>query len=140
MSIAENKAKARRIIEEAVNKGNLAVVDEILAPNYVYHQSRGDVTGPKGLKQFFTMLRAVLPDINVTIEDMVAEGEMVAYRFILKGTFKGEYMGIPPTGKQMAFPEAHFIRFEGGKEVEEFPYADSLTMFRQMGIKPPAPQ
>jgi steroid delta-isomerase-like uncharacterized protein len=137
MSIEENKTKARRIIEEALNKGNLAVLDEIIAPNYVYHSTQRDVNGPEGLKQFFTMLRAVFPDVNVTIEDMVAEGDIVAYRFILKGTFKGEYMGIPPTGKQMAFPEAHFIRFEGGMEVEEINYADSLTLYQQLGIRPP---
>ena len=137
MSTEENKAKARRIIEEAVNKGNLAVVDEIMAPNYVYHRPTGDVKGPEGIKQFFTMLRTAFPDVNVTIEDMVAEGDMVAYRFMLKGTFKGEMMGIPPTGGQIAFPEAHFLRFEDGKEVDEVPYFDSLTMFHQMGVKPP---
>jgi predicted ester cyclase len=137
MSIEENKVKARRVIEEAVNKGNLAVLDEIIAPNYVYHSSQGDVKGPEGLKQFFNMLRAVLPDINIDIEDMVAEGDIVAYRFILNGTFKGEYMGIHPTGNKVAYPEAHFIRFEGGKEVEETPYANPLTLFKQMGIKPP---
>lgn len=137
MSTEENKAKTRRIIEEAVNKGNLAVVDEILAPDYVYHRSLGDVKGPEGLKQFFTMLRTAFPDINATIEDMVAEGDMVAYRFILKGTFTGEMMGIPPTGKSMALPEAHFVRFEDGKEVEEFPYIDSLTLYQQLGISPP---
>jgi steroid delta-isomerase-like uncharacterized protein len=136
MSTEENKAKARRIIEEAVNKGNLAVVDEILAPNYVYHRALGDVKGPEGLKQFFTMLRAAFPDLNATIEDMVAEGDMVAYRFTLTGTFTGEMMGMPPTGKSMAYPEAHFLRFENGKEVEEFPYADSLILYQQLGISP----
>jgi steroid delta-isomerase-like uncharacterized protein len=138
MSAEENKAKARRVIEEALNKGNMAVLDEILAPNYVYHYLPGDVKGPEGLKQFFTMLRVAFPDINVAIEDMVAEGDMVAYRFILKGTFQGEFMGIPPTGKQIAFPEAHFIRFEGGMEIEETPYANSLTLYRQLGISPPS--
>jgi steroid delta-isomerase-like uncharacterized protein len=137
MSAEENKTKARRIIEEALNKGNLAVLDEIIAPNYIYHSSQGDVKGPEGLKQFFKMLRTVLPDINVAIEDMVAEGDIVAYRFILNGTFKGEFMGIPPTGNQVAYPEAHFIRFEGDKEVEETPYADSLTLFKQLGVSHP---
>ena len=137
MSVEENKTSARRIIEEAVNKGNLAVVDEILAPNYVYHSDSGDVKGPEGLKQYFTVLRTAFPDVNITIEDMVAEGDMVAYRFICKGTFKGEMMGIPPTGKQVTFPEAHFIRFEGNKEVEEWPYADSLTLYQQLGVSPP---
>lgn len=137
MSAEENKTRARRIIEEALNKGNLAVVDEILATNYVYYSMQGDIKGPQGLKQFFTMLRTAFPDIHVSIEDMVAEGDVVAYRFTLRGTFKGEMMGMAPTGKQLEFPEAHFIRFEGGKEVEEWPYADSLSLYKQLDVSPP---
>jgi len=126
----------RRLIDEAFNKGNMAVVDEIIPSNYVYHYRRGDVKGPEGMKQFIAMLRTGFPDLNITIEDIVAEGDMVAYRFILRGTFTGEMMGMPTTGKQMAYPEAHFVRFKGGKRVEEIPYADSLTLFQQLGLSP----
>jgi len=137
MSVEENKATVRRFIEEVFNKGNMAVADEVLASNYVYHSGFGDIKGPEGLKQFATMLRTALPDIHVTIDDMVAEREMVAYRFKLMGTFKGEMMGMAPTGKQITFPEAHFVRFEGGKEVEETPFADSLNLYQQLGVRPP---
>ena len=137
MSAEENKANARRIIEEAFNQGNLAVVDEILDPNYVYHSAFMDIKGPESFKQFVTAVRTSLPDINVTIKDMVAEGDMVAYSFILKGTFKGEMMGMAPTGRQIAFTEAHFIRCEGGQEVEETPYANLLDFYQQLGVSPP---
>ena len=137
MSTEEIKANASRIIEEAVNKGNMAVLDEILSPNYVYHNPRGDIKGPVGLKQFFTMLRTSCPDLDASIEDMIAEGNMVAYRFTLRGTFIGEMMGMAPTGNQFAYPEAHFVRFEDGKEVEEWPYADSLSLYKQLGVTPP---
>jgi steroid delta-isomerase-like uncharacterized protein len=136
MSTEKNKAAIRRFIEEAVNKGNLAVLDEIMAPDYVYHSFQ-EVKGAEGMKQFITMMRTTFPDLHITIDDMVAEGDMVAYRFTLRGTFKGEMMGMAPTGKQAAFPEAHFVRFVSGKAVEETPYADMLTLYQQLGVKPP---
>ena len=133
MSTEENKAVVRRFIEEVFNKGNMAVADEVLTSNYVYHSNMmGDIKGPEGFKQFGTTIRTIFPDLHVTINDMVAEGEMVAYYFTLTGTFKGEFRGIAPTGRQINIPEAHFVRFEGGKEVEETPFWDSL--------QPPGPE
>ena len=69
---------------------------------------------------------------------MVAEGNIVAARFIVTGTFKGEMMGIAPTGKQLNIVEAIFIRFENGKEVEATPTVDQLTMYQQLGVSPPS--
>ena len=138
MSTEENKAMVRRIIEEVVNKGDLAVVDEVMASNYVYHFPGMEIKGPEGFKKFVTMMRTAFPDLHVTINDMVAEGNMVASRFTLRGTFKGELMGMAPTRKQLTYPEAVFIHFEGGKEVEAWPDADSLTMYQQLGVSPPA--
>jgi len=137
MSIEENKAVMRRIVEEILNKGNMAVVDEVIATNYVLHGPFGEYKGPEGFKQGVTMFRNAFPDFNVTIEDMVAEGDMVALRLTMRGTFKGEMMGISPTDKQLNMTEAIFIRFAGGKEVEARSYADSLTMYQQLGIPIP---
>jgi predicted ester cyclase len=136
VSIEKNKVAIRRLIEEAINQNKLEVVDEVIASNYVYHGMQ-EVKGTEGMKQFITMLRTTFPDLHITINDILAEGDMVAYRFILRGTFKGEMMGMAPTGKQIAFPEAHFVHLVGGKSVEETPYADSFTLFQQLGVKPP---
>jgi steroid delta-isomerase-like uncharacterized protein len=136
MSTEKNKASVRRFIEEAFNKGNLAVVDETIAPNYVYHSFQ-DVKGTEGMKQFITMMRTTFPDLHITIDDIVAEGDMVAYRFTLRGTFKSKMMGMAPTGKRAAFPEAHFVRLTGGKAVEETPYANLLILYQQLGVSPP---
>jgi len=137
MSTEENKAKVRRVIEEAWNKGDLAVVDELLAPNYVFHVPGNDFKGPEGLKQAVTMYRNALPDLHVAIEDMFAEGDKVACRYTYRGTLKGELMGIAPTGKQFIVTGAAFMHFVGGKEVEAFNFFDQLSMSQQLGVAPP---
>ena len=134
MSTEENKAIVRRVIDEMVNNGDLGVADEVLSSDYIYHFVTHDIQGPEGLKEFISMMRTAFPDLHVTIEDLIAEGDTVAARFIMRGTFKGELMGMAPTGKQLAFPEAVFIRFEGGKEVEATAYGNMLSFNEQLGI------
>lgn len=141
MSTEENKASVRRIIEELWNEGNMAVCDEVLAPNYVFRIPDGqEYKGADGLKQYVTMARTAFPDLHLTIDDMFAEGDKVAIRCTWTGTFKGEMMGIAPTGKQIKMNAAVFCRFEGGKEVEAVELADQLTMFQQLGVSPPTGQ
>jgi len=136
MSAEKNKATLRRIVEEVVNKGNLAIVPELIAPNYVSHTTP-EVKGPEGFKQNTTMLRTAFPDLHWTIENMVAEGDLVAHRFTMTGTFKSKYGDIAPTGKKLTLPAVILSRFEGGKEVEAWMYSDSLTFYRQLGIPIP---
>ena len=138
MSVEENKANVRRLNDEVWNRGNLAVVDELIAPDYVFHGPETEIKGPEGLKQYIAAMRTAFPDLHMTIEGMVAEGDMVAARYTAWGTFKGEFMGTAPTGKQMTLPNAAFARFKGGKQVEVWPYMDALTFYKQMGIAPPA--
>ena len=127
----------RRVVEEAFNKGNLAVVDELIAPNYVFHVPGNEVKGPEGFKQYVTMMRTAFPDVHVTLEDMIGEGDKVATRATLRGTHKGDLMGIAPTGKQFTTTGFDIIRFAGGKEVEAFGAADMLAMYQQLGVMPP---
>ena len=137
MSTEENKAVIRRIIE-AMNSGNLAVADELIATNYVYHGSAGqEFKGPEGFRQFMTMMRNAFPDVHLTLEDIVAEGDTVMHRSRIRGTFKGEIMGITPTGKQIDMSLVTVSRFAGGKEAEAWQYADTLAMYQQMGVAPP---
>lgn len=138
MSTEENKAMLRRNCEEALSKGDLAVADENMATNYVYHGSGGqEFKGPEGFKQLVTMLRTAFPDLHVTIEDMVAEGDKVAHRLTLRGTHKGDFMGMAPTGKQVTTTAITISRFAGGKEVEAWANLDQLGMMQQMGVVPP---
>jgi predicted ester cyclase len=140
MSTEENKAKVRRNIEEAFNKGNLAVADEIIAANYVLHAPGQEFKGPEGFKQYGTMMRTGFPDFHMTIEDMVADGDNVACRFTVRGTHKGDLMGIAPTGKQVTITGIVISRFAGGKEVEAWASPDMLAMMQQLGVVPPMGQ
>ena len=141
MSTEENKAVLRRNCEEAFNKGDLAVADENIAPNYVYHGSGGqEFKGPEGFKQLITMFRTAFPDLHATIEDMVAEGDKVVHSLKMQGTHKGDFMGIAPTGKQVTITSIDISRFAGGKEVEALGIMDLLGMYQQMGVTPPMGQ
>lgn len=137
MSVEENKAIERRIVDEVLNEGNLAVTDEVVAPNYIYHFPFMDVKGPEGCKQFATMMRAAFPDLHVTIDDIIGEGDMVAARATARGTHRGEFAGIAPTGKKVEIKEAVFVQFADGKAVEAWPYVDNLSVFKQLGVSPP---
>jgi len=138
MSTEENKAVIRRIAEEAMNKGNLAVADELVAPNYVFHGAGGqEYKGIEGFKQFVTMMRKAFPDLRMTLEDVVAEGDKVMHIGRIRGTFRGEMMGMAPTGKTIDITAATLSRFAGGKEVEAWQYVDTLDMYKQLGIAPP---
>jgi predicted ester cyclase len=139
MYAEQNKAIVRRIVEEVNNKGNVGVADELLAPGYV---GRGpgsrEVHGPDGYKQSAVMYRATFPDLHMSIEDMVAEGDKVAWRYTLRATFTGPMGGIAPTGKKVTQTGLALWRFENGKVAEAWGYSDRLDMYKQMGISPPA--
>src|SRR5215468_11866171 len=101
MSLEQNKATARRWSEELWGRGNLAVADEIIAPEYVRHDP-GDpfpARGPEDVKRIVTMLRTMLPDLRIQIEAMVAEDDMVVSRYTTTATDTRGYMGKPPTGR-----------------------------------------
>src|SRR2546428_2750648 len=103
MSAAENKAIIRRLIDEVWNQRKLNVVDEICAPNFVLDDpTMPDLSpGLEGGKQYLSVFLAAFPDIQVTTDDVFAEGDKVALRWSARGTHKGELMGIAPTGKQV---------------------------------------
>ena len=135
-SIEENKAMTRRIFE-VFNTGNLALADELIATNVVDHQAPpGIEPGLAGFKQIVTMFRTAFPDIQMTIEDIIAEGDKVVTRSTMRGTHQGEFMGIPPTGKQFTATAIDIVRFAGGKGVEHWGNSDDLGMLQQLGVIP----
>jgi len=106
MSAEENKTILHRMIVEAWNKGNLAVVDELVAANYEGHDPSWPeiVRGPEGFKQWVGAVRTLFPDFQITVEEVIAEGDKVAARISMRGTHRGAIPGFPPpTGKQVVF-------------------------------------
>jgi steroid delta-isomerase-like uncharacterized protein len=138
VSVEENKAKQRRLWEEVFNKGNLEIIPEFFAPSYSFRSPLGiEAKGPDGFRQMIAMMRNALPDLHVTIDDLFGEGDRVATRATITGTFKGEMMGIPPTGKKVTAPVILITYWKDGKEVEAWESLDTLAFYQQLGIKPP---
>jgi steroid delta-isomerase-like uncharacterized protein len=138
MSTEQNKALVHRLIEEVFNRGNISLVDELMAPDFVEHEELppGIPPGREAPKQMTTIFRSAFPDFKATIDDIVAEGDKVVIRQTWSGTHKGEFMGIPPTGKSVSFGVIDIIRIAGGKFVEHWGQMDSMGMMQQLGVIP----
>lgn len=138
MSTEQNKALIRHIVEEIFNQGNMSRADEFLATNFVEHEELppGISRDREGVKQLTTMLRSAFPDFKATIDDIVAEGDKVVIRQTWSGTHKGEFMGVPPTGKSVSFGVIDIVRIAGGKCVEHWGQMDSMGMMQQLGAIP----
>lgn len=131
-----NKMLVRRAVEEVYNQGNLDVVDEIVASDFVIHSSSEDIHGPEGTKQYVAMLRAAFPDLHISITDQIAEGDRVATRWIAQGTHTGAFQGIPPTGKPVRVTAIDIDRVANGKVVECWTNVDELGLLQQLGVVP----
>jgi steroid delta-isomerase-like uncharacterized protein len=134
----ENKAVVRRFLKEVFEGGNLELVDEIFAPDYVLHDPivPDEVRGPEGMKQYVSMYRGAYPDTHFTIEDQIAEGDEVVTRWTGQGTHEGELMGIPPTGAQVTVTGIQFDRVVDGEIQETWVNYDALGMMQQLGVVP----
>ena len=135
----QNKALARRYVEEVWNRGNLSFIDEFVAPNATFHDPSvpgGKFTGPEGLRQFVQIYRGAFPDVRITIEDLIAEGDKVVSRWTATGTHKGELMGIAPTGKPTTVTGCDIAQYQNGKLVEAWATYDMLGMLQQLGVVP----
>jgi steroid delta-isomerase-like uncharacterized protein len=139
MSIEENKAIARRFFEEVWNNGNLAVADELLAPNIIFHLpgEPEEVIGDReSYKQVVRRNRTAFPDLQEEIEDMIAEGDRVVTRWLWRGTHQGEWHGHAPTGKTFTYGGITILRIADGKIVEDWFYSDLLGLQQQLGTLP----
>jgi steroid delta-isomerase-like uncharacterized protein len=137
MTPEEMKAGYRRMIEEAFNKGNLDVADELVAPDAVDHSGMpGRPQGPEGVKWAAQMFRTAFPDVRFTVEDQIAEGDRLVNRFTVRGTHQGEFMGIPATGKQATVSGIDMIRVRDGKVVEHWVQMDQMGLMQQLGLMP----
>ena len=141
MSVEENKADTRRAVEEFWNKGNMELLNEFWATNYIHHDpSSTKISDLEGFKQWVNTTRTGFPDLNVTIEDIIAEGDKVVTRWTFRGTHKGELGGILPTGKQVTVTGITIDRIADGKTLESWWSSDNLGFWQQLGVIPPMEQ
>jgi len=136
MSTEENKANVRRFAD-GLNQKNVAVIDELCTPDYVNHDpANPQVRSREDYKQWFTGLSAAFPDLHFTIDDILAEGDKVAYRFTLRATHSGSWRGAAPTGKSITVTGTAITRIRDGKFAEDWVNTDALGLVQQLGLIP----
>jgi steroid delta-isomerase-like uncharacterized protein len=140
LSAAEaNKLVMQRFVE-FINSASKQLADELISPEAIFHvPGRPEpMRGPAGYLEIIQMMRGGFPDIQWTLEEMVAEADMVAARFIMRGTHRGTFFGVPPTGKPIAVQAMNFYRLSGGQIVGEHGQPDLLGLLQQIGAAPTA--
>jgi len=131
----QNKALVRRMIEELVNKGNFSLLDELVASDYAYYEPTvGEIRGSNGYKSLVSMYRNAFPDVTLSINEQIAEGDKVVTHWTARGTHQGELMGVPATGKQVTVQGVVISRIENGKLIQDFETYDVHGMMRQLGV------
>jgi predicted ester cyclase len=129
---------ALRLLDQAFNHGNLAILDELVSVDAASHIAGWDVPVNRlGLKQMIVTLRAAFPDIDCTIEDEIDGGDKLAARWAMRGTHRGSLFGNRPTGRQIKVPGFIFAHTAGGRIIEEWILIDQVAMLQQLGIIPP---
>ena len=138
MAGEDMKAMVRRELEEVYGAGNYEVADEIVAADYIGYDPAvpEPIRGPAGVKEAATGYRTAFPDLRVTIEAQVSEGDLVATRWKASGTHQGELFGIAATGKQATVTGTSITRVSGGKIAEDWTNWDTLGLLQQLGAVP----
>jgi steroid delta-isomerase-like uncharacterized protein len=134
MAAEENKAIVRRYLEQLYNRGELAAADQIIDPVVVFYEPARIIRGREDLKRRAAAFRAAFPDLQVAIEDELVEGDRVATRWTLRGTHRGEFAGIAPTGKAVNVAGIIIWRVAGGKIREAWGSYDALGLMQQLGV------
>ena len=138
MSVEGNKAAMRRFYEEFWCKGNRDAVDALVAPDIIDHQRpEGWPAGAAGMKRLLEEWRPGFPDMNESVDDLIAEGDKVVGRFTIRATHTGPFLGIPPTGRKVEVRGIDIVRFREGRVVEWWYCEDALGLFQQLDRFPP---
>jgi len=138
MSAEANKVLLRQYFEEVWDRQNLEMIDEFLAPHYKRHRSPTTAALTRdGQKQLLTQFRTAFPDIQITIEEIIAEENRLALRSTMRGTHQGEFLGISPTGKKIEVGLLDVIHIKDGKFVEQWGGPDILSLLQQLGVEFP---
>jgi steroid delta-isomerase-like uncharacterized protein len=137
MAAEENKAVISTFVEEVINQGQIERVDDLVAVDFVEVDAfPGQQQGRDGLKQVINAFRTAFPDIHWVIEEMVGEGDKVFSRFTWRGTHRGEFFGVPATGKQITVKGMVVDRVVASKMAKSQILMDGLSMMRQLGVIP----
>jgi predicted ester cyclase len=137
LMVEANKLILRRYCDELWNPGDVAVADELVAPDIVMHVSGSpEVHGLANYKQEVTALHRGFPDTHFTLLDVIAEGDKVACHYVFRGTHTGEYLGIAPTGKPVTCTGTTIYRIAGGKITEIWGDMNLLGLLQQLGVLP----
>jgi steroid delta-isomerase-like uncharacterized protein len=132
-----NEALVRRYIEEAWNKGNVGLIDEMMTNDYArYTSGPAKPLNREGQKQRITTLREAFPDLHFTVDDLIAEGDKMVIRLTARGTHQGRFQGISPTGRSVTVTGIDITLFADGKIVEQWAEMDSLGLLQQLGVLP----
>ena len=140
MSIEENKVIVRRFFELGPSSGDMNAANALLDQNFALHTPLPSAPGIQGINDVVTACRAAFEHLNVTVEDIVAEGDKVAARFTARGVHNGSFMGLPPTGKPITMTGIEIFLIENGKIVELWGEANMLGLMQQLGIVPASGQ
>jgi steroid delta-isomerase-like uncharacterized protein len=137
MSTEENKAIVRHYLDEVWNKGNVSIIDEVMAPTYArYMNASGAYLDRERQKQRISGMRQAFSELALTLEDITAEGDKVTIRVTLQGTHTGNFMGVPATGKQVAIEAIDILRLVDSKVVEHWGVMDTFGLMQQLGVVP----
>ena len=129
-----NKAAMRRFFEDVYNKGDLDFADELAAPKFVDHDRTNPSGDLEGVKRTIVSIRAAFPDVHFSADDVLADGDKVVARFTMRGTQRGDFMGVPATGNQVVVTGIDIVRFEDGRIVEHWHEWDGLWFMQQLGV------
>ena len=138
-SIEENKTIMRRMVEEIWNQGKLDAADELFAADATTPDLAFLPPGPAGVKMVAQMFLSAFPDLHMTIDRIVAEGDLVVGHFTETATHKGEFMGVPATGKPVSFKEMGILQIANGKIVKSWYSLDQFGLMQQIGAIPGGP-
>ncbi|HML21789.1 MAG TPA: ester cyclase [Aggregatilinea sp.] len=138
MSTEQNKALARRLVDEVLNRGNLNVIDEIISPDFIEHEELppGMPSGRDAPRAMFGMLHSAFPDFKATIQQLIAEGDKVVFHMTWTGTQQGEFMGLPASGRRVSFDVIDIVSIVDGKATEHWGIMDRAKMLEQLGAMP----
>ena len=131
-----NRALVRRFYDEVVNAGELKLLDELCAPEFIEHEELPNLTPDRrGVRDFLELFRRAFPDLTFTIERLVAEDDLVAAYLTMRGTHKEEFLGIQPTGRKISVRSFDLLRVDDGKLVEHWGITDTMAMMQQLGVE-----
>ena len=133
----QNIAAYKKFVDEVIANKNLAVIDDLISPEFVDHNPLpGTAGGRDGMKEALTMFLGAFPDAKSSLTLTIAEGDLVVGHHTTTGTHRGDQMGIPATGKAVQFDEIHIVRFVDGRAVEHWGLSDDMSMMTQLGVIP----